>query len=279
MNSIKNIVFVTNKLKEKSLPLAEKLVGYAEGIGLETKILDVENLEHKQFEGVELCCVLGGDGTLLSCLEYVIEKDIAIFGINFGKLGFLATFTDDICQEDFISILQGEHKISTRSLLSLTKGQDSFLALNDIVIRDNNHQRMYRATVYANDEYIADYFADGIILATPTGSTAYNLSAGGPLLTPNLNAFLLTPICPHALSNRSIIFDGARQIAIESKVQGGNIYIDGNFKLAIAQNEKIFVKIADKKIRFLRALGHSHFKLLRTKLAWAEDPRKYDSSI
>ncbi len=273
MNRIENIVFVINKLKEKSLPLAEKLSLYAKELGAKSKILDVEKLSLGSFEGCDVCCVLGGDGTLLSCLEYVLEKDIAIFGINFGKLGFLTTFTDNISQEEFSSILEGEYKISTRSLLSLNSKNGKFYALNDIVIRDNNHQRMYKATVYANGEYLADYFADGIILATPTGSTAYNLSAGGPLITPNLNAFVLTPICPHALSNRSVIFDGDRQLSIESKIQAGNVYIDGNFKLSIAQNEKINVKIADKKIKFLRALGHSHFKLLRTKLAWAEDPR------
>ncbi len=273
MKALKKIALIVNPTKPKSQPLAERLCALAEKFGVKAVQMQSLKLGENDFEGFDAACVLGGDGTLLSCIKQALRADIPVFGINFGKLGFLATFKDSISDWDFKFILDGNYKVSERALLSAKAKGKSYVALNDIVVRATAPVGMYEAIMHCDGEYLADYSADGVIVSTPTGSTAYNLSAGGPLLTPQLNAYVLTPICPHALANRSIIFDASSVLDIESPTQSGDVFIDGERILTLAPGEKIRIEANSKKIKFLRAISHSHFKILQNKLGWAENPR------
>lgn len=278
MKPIKKLTFYVNAEKLGAEDLCEKLAEQAISIGTEYNICKNQSELEDCLKGQEVCCVIGGDGTILGTVNACMKMDVPIFGINLGKLGFLATFSPKSALTSFISMLKGEYQLKKRFLLEcITANGKKALALNDVVIKHYSPSRLMQMEVYCDDEFVTAYSSDGLIVSTPTGSTAYNLSAGGPIIHPGANVFAMTPICPHTLSNRSVIFSNDRILKIitssadtkthETEVQ---ISLDGQLPWNEPDLFPIEVTIAEKTITLLQPLEYSHFDILRKKLKWGD---------
>ncbi len=279
MKKVKDILFIVNSEKTESERIVEKLSSYAKKSGVNVEVSCAFPVDEACFKNKDACCVIGGDGTILACLKPAVKYDIPIFGINVGKLGFLAQFTD-ISKELFLDLLNGENRIAERVLLevSLTDGKKKWdIALNDFVIRGKNPLKLSTFSTYIDNEPIANYAADGLIFSTPTGSTAYNLSAGGPLIQPSANVFVMTPICPHTLTNRSVVLNSSSKVSVRCADESVLI-CDGMDDVYLPKNSEFEIFVSKSRLKFLRLKTHSHFSLLRNKLGWAENPRKVKGS-
>lgn len=270
---MRKILFVVNKTKQKAREIAERLSNVALKAGMEIELCSDFPVPESAFADADICCVVGGDGTILSCVNAVADCGIPIFGINLGKLGFLAHYSDSIDDESFLTLAMGEGRFLERELLEAKVDGHSFVALNDFAIKASGAATASGLSVNADGEFIADYLGDGLIFSTPTGSTAYNLSAGGPLVHPKAKVFVMTPICPHTLSNRSLVYDASAKIKI-SCISGDCVFVsDGRIVANFPRCAQADIFISSKTVKFSRLHGHSHFSILRSKLGWAEDPR------
>lgn len=270
----KKILFVVNYGKRDAGALSERLDAAARGAGAETEVKSGHALPPDAFAGADFCCVIGGDGTILACVEGAVKHGVPIFGINLGKLGFMATFTDGISDAEFLEILGGGGRIKPRSLLEARWGGERRIALNEFAVKSPGASGILSLAVRANGEFVANFEGDGIILSTPTGSSAYNLSAGGPLIYPRAKAFALTSICPHTLSNRSIVFGADMEIEVLRRGGDAVLIADGAPCPDWSPEEPLFIRVPEEAVKFLKPEGHSHFSILRTKLGWSENPRK-----
>lgn len=272
---MKNIIFVVNKTKASAIEIAEKLVGYAKSAGVSCEICSDFPIAESAFADKDVCCVIGGDGTILSCVPMLVKYKLPIFGINLGKLGFLASYTDEISRESFISLIDGSERKLSRALLRANFDGKSYTALNDFVMKDSRVAGISSFRICADGEFIANYVGDGLIFSTPTGSTAYNLSAGGPLVHPKTRVFVMTPICPHTLSNRSLIYGSQTRVNVSCMGGRSSLVADGREVARLEAGDEIEIFMPSETIEFLRLRGHSHFAILRNKLGWAEDPREH----
>lgn len=221
---------------------------------------------------------IGGDGTFLSAARLVGNKNIPIIGVNLGKLGFLAeTSTTQIAS--FISdILKDRFVIEERAVLQAIApgdGSRTLFGLNEIVINQSGSVKTIEIQAYYNDQQIINYLADGLIISTPTGSTGYSLSAGGPIVSPKTEVIVLAPICPHTLTARPIILpdNGVLKINVVSKVPV-IITADGNTNFKLNSPAAIEIKKAPYKIKLAKRADSNYFKVLNKKLLWGEDVRK-----
>ena len=225
---------------------------------------------------VDLLIVLGGDGTLLSMARAVGDLGVPIFGVNLGGLGFLTATTLDEMLPALETLLGGGMEVEERVLLSARvrrEGQISgeYLALNDVVITKSAMSRIIDLVVAVEGRHAINYRADGLIVATPTGSTAYNLSAGGPILFPTMDAVVLTPIAPHTLSNRPIVLPGAQRIEVTLLVeQEVMLTMDGQVGVPLRERDVVEVQKARARIRLVRFPQKDFFSVLRTKLKWGQ---------
>lgn len=227
-------------------------------------------------ESTEICdlaIVVGGDGTFLHAARALVEHDIPLIGVNFGRLGFLVDISPDQMEASLSSILRGEYMEDRRFLLQATIGKDrQLLALNDVVLHKWNIARMIEFETSINGKFVDAQRSDGIIVSTPTGSTAYALSGGGPLLEPSLNAIVLAPICPHRLSNRPIVVHGDSEITIGTCGHTDPAHVrvtcDGQTSEPLQAGDKLVIKKHTKPIRLFHPRNHDHFNLLRAKLGW-----------
>jgi NAD+ kinase len=224
---------------------------------------------------VELIVVLGGDGTLLSAARLIGEHDVPILGVNLGSLGFLTEITQD---EMFLAldlVLHDEFSTTQRLLLTTSVSRDEeqlteYSALNDVVINKSALARIIDLQTCINGQCVTTYKADGLIIATPTGSTAYNLAAGGPIIHPDMHALIMTPICPHTLTNRPIVISDSSEISIvlESKNEDVFLTLDGQVGLALRHRDVVRIRKAEHMIRLVRPAERNYFDVLRTKLKW-----------
>ena len=274
VNSSKNkILFAVNYGKANAESLAKRLAKTARAIGFECVIDGKFPPSEEAFSDAKCCCAIGGDGTILSCLNGAVKHDAPIFGINLGKLGFMATFTDAITDAEFADIITSKNsEIETRAILKAQFGQSGFFALNEFAIKSSTSAGILAAEVFADGEFVAEFVGDGLIFATPTGTSAYNLSAGGPLIHPKARVFALTSICPHTLSNRSLVFDSETKLEIRVKNPNSILIQDGNIISSWTQ-QPLKIEVAPQTVKFVRPAGHSHFSILRTKLGWGGNPR------
>jgi NAD+ kinase len=225
---------------------------------------------------VDLVVVLGGDGTLLSMARAVGDLGVPILGVNLGGLGFLTATTLDEMFPALDSLLAGRMVVDERMMLSarvVRGGQLSseHAALNDVVITKSAMSRIINLTVSVAGQYATAYRADGLIISTPTGSTAYSLSAGGPILFPTMDAVVLTPICSHTLTNRPIVLPGMHAIEVTlSSDQEVMLTIDGQIGVQLREQDTVEVRTAAPRIRLVRFPGKDFFSVLRTKLKWGE---------
>lgn len=273
MDPCRRIAFVINAAKPGAEPLAHELAQRAREMGRETCITSEYPVPSEVLSGCDACCVIGGDGTMLSVVEQAAIAGVPLIGVNMGKLGFLAVFSPKDAHERFAAVLEGDYRITSRALLSCTRaGHERRLALNDVVFRTHS-SRMVRLEVRADDKLVNVYSADGLIFSTPTGSTAYNLSAGGPLVHPHAPVIAMTPICPHTLSNRSVIFSDTTNISIilHEKRSDVRISLDGQPLLEELGDSVVQLGQAPERLKLILNPEYSHFEVVRTKLGWTGD--------
>jgi NAD+ kinase len=229
---------------------------------------------------VDLVVVLGGDGTLLSVADAAgaADADVPILGVNFGSLGFLTEATLPELYPSLEAALDGRARVEPRMMLRATtvrKGAalPEHLALNDVVITKTARARMTDLSVSVGDEFVTRVKADGLIVATPTGSTAYNLAAGGPIVQPVIEALVLTPIAPHMLTNRPIVIPATSLVRVQPQMnERDEIYVtfDGQEGYDLRQGDEVQIRCAERRVRLLRPSARSYFDVLRQKLKWNE---------
>ncbi|MEF3280687.1 MAG: NAD(+)/NADH kinase [Elusimicrobiota bacterium] len=217
---------------------------------------------------------IGGDGTVLYASHYLVKNDIPLIAIKGGGLGFLGSIDSDEAEKFIVDYLNNNYKIINRTLLEVKIRDKTFIALNDCVIKSMDLRTFY-TKIYFSNEYISTYFSDGIIISTPTGSTAYNLSAGGPIAHPHSRIILLTPISPHTLTHRPVVLPDTAVLNIKAieKTNPTNpniiVAIDGQQSVNLKTDEvKIFTH--SKSFKTIVAKNYSYFEVLRKKLSWGE---------
>lgn len=223
---------------------------------------------------------IGGDGTILRAITYIKNLGIPILGINTGRLGFLATIKKDAIKESVELILKGEYTIQERTLLSIKTSPktDDFseinFALNEVTLARKNTTSMIGVKTYLNNEYLTNYWADGLIIATPTGSTGYSLSCNGPVILPNSKTLVITPIAPHNLSARPMVISDETTIQLEVSSREKNFLISLDSRITtVSENTKILIKKAPFTIKSILPKNQSFLQTLRSKLLWGEDTR------
>ena len=226
---------------------------------------------------VDLLLVLGGDGTLLSVARLVGALDVPILGINLGGLGFLTEVTLEDLYPTLDAVFQGTYEATQRILLSATVHRQGeriaeYVALNDAVINKGALARVIELETFIDGEYVTTFKADGLILATPTGSTAYCLAAGGPIVFPTLRALVLAPICPHMLNFRPLVIPDAAKVEIVQGSANENVYLtmDGQVGFTLRHRDVIEIVRSNHTITLIKAPGKNYFQILRTKLKWGE---------
>lgn len=272
MKPFRQLAFVINQEKEGAPELARELIAIARGHGVKLKQTTRFPLPRGYLRGMDACCVIGGDGTLLGVAREAAHQQVPIIGVNRGSLGFLTTFSADEARAQLVDLLSGQYGLAHRSLLECSTGpQSRDLALNDVLIKDEVNSRLVQLEVYADDELITNYTCDGLIFSTPTGSTAYNLSAGGPLIHPDAAVIAMTPICPHTLSNRSIIF--REKVCLRVLNRSGTarllVAMDGQRDLKVGVGSPIEITISRLRLPLVQQLAYSHFAVVRQKLNWS----------
>ena len=226
----------------------------------------------------QLVIAIGGDGTLLAAGHSVSHVGIPLIGINLGTLGFLVDVRADAAAEILDKILAGEHTVENRCLFHVTYMHDNrvfkeYDACNDVVIKHKNSARMIEIETITDNRLLNTLLADGIMLSTPTGSTAYALSAGGPLIEPSLDAILLVPICPHALTHRPIVLSPSHDITLIYTHHNSGVAmvsVDGQTNENLHPGDRVSVKLADYKMQLIHPPGHNFFDTLRFKFNWGQ---------
>ena len=225
----------------------------------------------------DLLIVLGGDGTLLSAARLAAERKVPILAVNLGGLGFLTTVSQDELYPILEEIFSGKHRVSERVMLAAEIVRDGAvmrrqIALNDAVLNKAALARIMDLELRINDEYVTTYKADGLILSTPTGSTAYSLAAGGPIVYPTVEAFIVTPICPHTLTNRPLVIPDSAKIEINCKTGDDSAFLtlDGQIGIELTRGDQILVQKAPEKLYLVRPARKTYFQILRSKMKWGE---------
>jgi NAD+ kinase len=226
---------------------------------------------------VDLLIVLGGDGTLLAAARLMGEHNVPILPVNLGGLGFLTSVTLDDLYPVLEQAVNGHARYSERVLLEsqVIRNGSAFhraRALNDAVLNKAALARILDLRLHINGEFVCNYKADGLIVSTPTGSTAYSLAAGGPIVYPRVSAFVITPICPHTLTNRPLVVPDSAQIEVGFEAAGGSIYLtlDGQVGVELKPGDLIRITAAPDRLRLVRPQQKSYFSVLRDKLKWGE---------
>ncbi|MGE9295689.1 MAG: NAD(+)/NADH kinase [Puniceicoccales bacterium] len=270
---LSRIAFVVNGDKPGAPELADFLEGVCRENGVETARTSEYPIPTGHLDGADACCVLGGDGTLLSCAAESLRARVPIFGVNQGKLGFLATYSVATIREHFKAVLRGEFDVEKRSVLHcMTADGQHALALNDAVIKSTDGRRLIGLQVWCNETLVTEYYSDGLIFSTPTGSTAYNLSAGGPIIMPGAEVLVMTPICPHSLSNRSLVLTRDSRLKVQvMESEDAQVTLDGDQRFGGDQIFPLEIYISRRELPLLLPRDYSYFDILRQKLSWGGD--------
>ncbi len=234
--------------------------------------------------GVDLLITLGGDGTLLWGARLVAEKDVPVLGINLGHMGFLTSVSLEEIEDGLERLFAGDYLLDPRSLLEarliLEDGTDHarYLALNDFVIHKRGMARVTRLELLVGEgdqqQEIGGFSGDGVVVCTPTGSTAYSLSAGGPIVAPGMNSITVTPICPHTLAVRPLVISGEETVTVLPLDRAGKLVltVDGQEEAELSRGESVVIRQAEARINLIRIPGQTFFSTLRQKLNWAVRP-------
>jgi NAD+ kinase len=227
--------------------------------------------------GCQLVIVLGGDGTLLSAARAIGGRDVPLFAVNLGGLGFLTAITVDNLYPELERALRNEHRIARRRMLHCELWREDkmvaqYEALNDVVLTKASLARVIDLLAFVDNHFVCSYKADGLIISTPTGSTAYSLSAGGPIIFPSVSALCITPICPHMLTNRPVIVpdDSVIQLMLRDGREPAYLTVDGQVGEPLEPSDRVLCKRSDKTLHLIRPPEMLFFDVLREKLKWGE---------
>jgi NAD+ kinase len=240
-------------------------------------------LRSEMWKQIDCLLALGGDGTMLSAARTVALHGVPIFGINVGNLGFLTEITANEIPDALTKIRNDDYKLEERMVLeaAITNGDNNiYFALNDVVLDNGGDSRLVKLDLYQGEQFVCSYNADGLIIATPTGSTAYNLAAGGPVLYPQLGALIASPICPHSLTLRPIVFDenSLLNIKVADEDIHARLTVDGQISMTLKPGAEVLVKKAAHKVKLIRIKKYAFFEILRTKLHLGARPLSSDNA-
>ena len=273
--ALKTICELVEWLAERSI----KLVG---GPELERERIEhqtgcaVEEIPSEKLAGeVDLMLVLGGDGTMIATARMVGDQEVAVLGVNFGGLGYLAEFRIEELYSALESILAGNYRLDKRVMLAVELRRDEALltsnrVLNDVVINKSALARIIEIDAYFNHQFVNSFRADGLIVSTPTGSTAYNLSAGGPVIFPSMNAIVITPICPFTLSNRPIVVpdDAEIELLLKTDQEEVALTLDGQVGFPLKVGDRVRIRKSRTTFNLIQPSNRNYFDVLRDKLRW-----------
>jgi len=284
-NKIETVGIISKPRSEEAVRVAPELIAWLEARGIQVRV-DPETAQYwgrgtgvpreNVAEGAQLLIVLGGDGTLLSAARALGGRNVPLFAVNLGNLGFLTAITVEELYPQLERALAGDYRVSKRRMLHTEvwrKGQlaGAFEALNDIALAKTNIARIIDVEVHVDGRFMCLYKADGLIVSTPTGSTAYSLSAGGPIMAPSVAALCISPICPHMLSNRPVILPD--DAVIELTLCGDNVtYLtaDGQVGQQLERGDRVVCRRSEHTVHLIRPEGAGFFDVLREKLKWGE---------
>ena len=230
-------------------------------------------LEHKEFvKKVDIVVVFGGDGTLLNAARKYLNYDIPILGINMGNVGFLTDISTDNFEKTIKEVLDGNYKIEERNLVSAKFGNNHLYGLNEVVIHSGAYAQLMRYRLNVNDKVVYEQRSDGLIIATPTGSTAYALSAGGPIIHPSLDVWTILPMLPQSLSSRPFVISTDEKVEMElfdGPNENAKICVDGQDDIDIPYGEKILISKMEKTLKLVHPNDNDFFEACREKLGWS----------
>lgn len=262
-NLVKKVYIIYNYDKDIAIELYNKSVDYFTEKGIEA----VENIEDADF-GV----VIGGDGTLLrSFKKFILKKNMLIIAINAGKLGFLTEIKKERMIDEYNNFLSGDFKCEKRHILEVLMGEKIYYSLNEVVIRDIS--KLIKVDFKIDNEEMCTYKGDGVIVATPSGSTAYSLSAGGPILKADMKSIVVTPIAPHNLNTRPIVLGGENVITLTltDKEKEGQIIIDGQVTKEIKSEDIVTINYSKYTLNLVVPKDRNYYSVLREKLKWGDN--------
>lgn len=241
-------------------------------------VIGVEGYPRTQIPGLsDMIIVFGGDGTMLGVTRLIGDKAVPILGVNLGGLGFITEVNKDELFDIMDEVLAGKSSLEERMMLAVRVWRNGnaaadFTVLNDVVVNKGALARIIELETFIDNRYVTTFRADGLIISTPTGSTAYSLAAGGPILYPSLNSIMLTPICPHTLTNRPIVLPDGVAILATLKAAGEDVFLtlDGQIGFSLQRDDTVEIKKAAFVTRLLIPKERDYFQVLRNKLKWGE---------
>jgi NAD+ kinase len=286
----KRIALISNSDAKKVAETLNSLIVYLQSNEIDF-ILDKDSslladqpglpaMKENEFDAdCDLAIAIGGDGTMLKAAHLVCQHEVPLLGINRGRLGFLADIPANVFEEHLNAIFAGSFVEDERFLLHvevLREGKSLLQssAFNDVILQKWNIARLIELETYVDGSFVHRQRSDGLIVSTPTGSTAYALAGGGPILHPSLDAMALVPICPHTLTNRPIVIDGNSLVEIivgTREIDHARLTCDGDIELELAPGDRVCIRKEGKRIRLIHPQGHDHFSILRAKLQWGTE--------
>lgn len=283
---IKKVLIIAGAERKNGQAFIDEVADFFEKAGIKYLLYRVNGKPSewpnklKDLKGINLVISLGGDGTLLYCARILAGKNIPILAVNLGDFGFITEISKAEWKDAYYKYIENKLVISSRMMLEVCVQREGkplvcYLGLNDGVIGTGGISRIIRLKVYITGTYVGRYRADGVIVATPTGSTAYSVAAGGPILHPEMEALILNPICPFTLSNRPIVFPGNEILEIEvEEPQRTDVIlsIDGQESFPLLPGDRIVFRKSDKKTFIIQSDKRNFYEVLRTKLNWAGEP-------
>ncbi|SNB46215.1 NAD(+)/NADH kinase [Geobacter sp. DSM 9736] len=283
---MKKIAIFAKVHDPRCLGVAEELVTWLEARGLEP-VVEAHLARHLKFEpgteperipdSADLVVVLGGDGTLISVARLIGERQVPILGVNLGSLGFLTEITLDEMYPALERCIAGNFQVSERMMLKTEVTREgevisSHQVLNDVVINKGALARIIDLETSVDDYHLTTFKADGLIISSPTGSTGYSLAAAGPIVHPALDCLVITPICPHTLTNRPVVVDAGARISIILRSMNEDVFLtlDGQVGMELKAGDRIMIRRAEHRTRLVISQSKDYFEVLRTKLKWGE---------
>ena len=294
MPSFKNILFVLNTGDQNSVDSLKVILQKNFSHDVSVKVFDssysnniteidlIKVINESEIHQCDLIISIGGDGTMLKSAKLSHQHQIPVTGINKGRLGFLTDINPSAANKTINNLISGKFITEDRLLIETIINKDGIknsigIALNDVAIRRKETGRMMKVTTSIDGNYINQHEGDGFIVSTPTGSTAYSLSCGGPILKPDVEAFILVPICPHSLNDRPMVIPSNSEILIEPILNTGEIAeiaLDGDSSYEIKQGETIIINATKTPIKLIHPEDYDYFDVLRSKLLWGSNKKK-----
>jgi NAD+ kinase len=266
---VSTVVIVTKPHQPEVARVASQLATWFDGKGIRA------SMDPASAERADLCVVVGGDGTLLAAARMMGDHQVPILAINYGGLGFLTEVTRDEMYPALEGVLAGKTVTRSRMMMEVSVQRDggavgTYQALNDVVIHKGTLARIIELEAYVDGQYVSIFRSDGLILSTPTGSTAYNVSAGGPIVHPTMAAIILTPISSHTLTNRPLVLPPESRVEVALRSIPDDVYVtvDGQVGMKLDSRDRVTVRRSERRVQLIAPAGKNFFDVLRDKLKW-----------